>query len=135
MAAKAIPGGAYLRRISRSQMRMMEGQGRRSSGFDYQYIRRKVAPTFKIPGGGTLRAAGIREKEELGVFIHGAMMMSLPWRWKIRAADFKTLQDSSPQSWTGAKGRRHHGDLGSIGCDPLGLRSTVTAVCPGRLGL
>ena len=58
--------------------------------FDYQYVAKKVAPTFKIPNGElyTRLESG---KGEIGVFIQGNNDVT-PWRFKIRAADLNNLQ-------------------------------------------
>ena len=57
---------------------------------EYQYITKKVAPTFKIPKGENyVRIES--GKGELGIFIMGEDNI-FPWRWKIRAADFNNVQ-------------------------------------------
>jgi NAD(P)H-quinone oxidoreductase subunit H len=60
------------------------------NGFDYQFIGKKIAPTFKIPAGEhyVRLEAG---KGEMGVFIMGNDSV-FPWRFKIRAPDFNNLQ-------------------------------------------
>ena len=70
--------------------RLAEGKGSEWSGFDYQYVAKKVAPTFKIPSGElyTRLESG---KGEIGVFIQGNDDVT-PWRFKIRAADLNNLQ-------------------------------------------
>ncbi len=58
--------------------------------FDYQFIGKKIAPTFKIPNGEHyVRVES--GKGELGIYIVGDDTV-FPWRWKIRAADFNNLQ-------------------------------------------
>jgi NAD(P)H-quinone oxidoreductase subunit H len=69
---------------------MAEGKKSEWYEFDYQYVAKKVAPTFKIPGG-ELYCRVESGKGELGVFIQGNDDVT-PWRWKIRAADFNNLQ-------------------------------------------
>ncbi len=88
-------------------------EGKKSSwyDFDYQYVAKKVAPTFKIPGG-ELYARVESGKGELGVFIMGNDDVT-PWRWKIRAADFNNLQ-ILPHILTGAKVADIMAILGSI---------------------
>jgi len=86
-ALKGLPGGAY---ENLEAKRMMEGKKSEWNNFDYQYIAKKVAPTFKIPEGEhyVRLESG---KGELGVFIVGNDNV-FPWRFKIRAADFNNLQ-------------------------------------------
>ena len=64
---------------------MAEGKKREWYDFDYQYVAKKVAPTFKIPQGElyTRLESG---KGEIGVFIQGNNDVT-PWRFKIRPAD------------------------------------------------
>ena len=58
--------------------------------FDYQFIAKKIAPTFKIPKGEHyVRVESGRG--ELGIFVIGDDNV-FPWRWKIRPADFNNLQ-------------------------------------------
>ncbi|MEB3164882.1 MAG: NAD(P)H-quinone oxidoreductase subunit H [Prochlorothrix sp.] len=82
-----LPGGPY---ENLEAKRMMEGKKSEWYGFDYQYIGKKVAPTFKIPAGEhyVRLEAG---KGELGVFIQGNDDI-FPWRFKVRAPDFNNLQ-------------------------------------------
>ena len=70
--------------------RIAEGKGSDFAGFDYHYVAKKVAPTFKIPNGElyTRLESG---KGEIGVFIQGNNDVT-PWRFKIRAADSNNLQ-------------------------------------------
>jgi NAD(P)H-quinone oxidoreductase subunit H len=86
-ACQMIPGGPTENLEAR---RMAEGKGSEFSGFDYQYVAKKVAPTFKIPEGElyTRLESG---KGEIGVFIQGNNDVT-PWRFKIRAADQNNLQ-------------------------------------------
>ena len=63
--------------------RLNEGK-REAAGFDYQYVAKKVAPTFKIPDEERTRLES--GKGEIGVFIQGNNDVT-PWRFKIRAAD------------------------------------------------
>lgn len=86
-ALKGIPGGAY---ENLEAQRMAEGRKSKWNDFEYQYIAKKVAPTFKIPAGEhyVRLESG---KGELGIFIVGNDNV-FPWRWKIRAPDFNNLQ-------------------------------------------
>jgi NAD(P)H-quinone oxidoreductase subunit H len=86
-ALKALPGGPF---ENLEAKRMVEGKKSEWNSFDYQYIGKKVAPTFKIPKGEhyVRMESG---KGELGIFIVGNDDV-FPWRWKIRAADFNNLQ-------------------------------------------
>ncbi|MBD2326992.1 NAD(P)H-quinone oxidoreductase subunit H [Alkalinema sp. FACHB-956] len=86
-AIAGLPGGSY---ENLEAKRMVEGPKSEWGGFDYQYVAKKVAPTFKIPKGEhyVRLEAG---RGEMGIFIMGDDNM-FPWRWKIRAADFNNLQ-------------------------------------------
>jgi NAD(P)H-quinone oxidoreductase subunit H len=86
-ALKGIPGGAY---ENLEAQRMAEGRKSKWNDFEYQYVAKKVAPTFKIPTGEhyVRLESG---KGELGIFIVGNDNV-FPWRWKIRAPDFNNLQ-------------------------------------------
>jgi NAD(P)H-quinone oxidoreductase subunit H len=86
-ALKGIPGGPY---ENLEAKRIQEGKKSEWNGFDYQYIAKKVAPTFKIPSGEhyVRLESG---KGELGIFIVGNDDV-FPWRWKIHAPDFTNLQ-------------------------------------------
>ncbi len=86
-ALKALPGGPF---ENLEAKRMVEGKKSEWNSFDYQYIGKKVAPTFKIPKGEhyVRMESG---KGELGIFIVGNDDV-FPWRWKIRAPDFNNLQ-------------------------------------------
>ncbi|UZQ55962.1 NAD(P)H-quinone oxidoreductase subunit H [Trichothermofontia sichuanensis B231] len=108
-ALKQIPGGPY---ENLEAKRMLAG-GKKSEwdDFDYQYIGKKVAPTFKIPAGE--HYVRIESgKGELGIFIMGNDSV-FPWRWKIRAADFNNLQ-ILPQLLRGMKVADIVAILGSI---------------------
>lgn len=107
-ALKALPGGPY---ENLEAKRMMEGKTSEYNGFDYQYISKKVAPTFKIPAGEhyVRMESG---KGELGIFIMGNDNV-FPWRWKIRAPDFNNLQ-ILPQLLKGVKVADIMAILGSI---------------------
>jgi NAD(P)H-quinone oxidoreductase subunit H len=86
-AIDRIPGGAY---ESLEAKRLAAGVKSEWDGFDYQYISKKIAPTFKIPAGEHyVRVES--GKGELGIFIIGEDNI-FPWRWKIRSADFNNLQ-------------------------------------------
>jgi NAD(P)H-quinone oxidoreductase subunit H len=86
-AIDRIPGGAY---ESLEANRLAAGVKSEWDGFDYQYISKKIAPTFKIPAGEHyVRVES--GKGELGIFIIGEDNI-FPWRWKIRSADFNNLQ-------------------------------------------
>lgn len=82
-----IPGGEY---ENLEAKRMAAGPKSEWNGFDYQFISKKIAPTFKIPKGEhyVRLESG---KGELGIYIMGDDNV-FPWRWKIRAADFNNLQ-------------------------------------------
>ncbi len=86
-ALKGLPGGPY---ENLEAKRLAEGKKSPWNDFDYQYIAKKVPPTFKIPSGEhyVRLESG---KGELGIFIVGNDDV-FPWRWKIRAADFNNLQ-------------------------------------------
>jgi NAD(P)H-quinone oxidoreductase subunit H len=86
-AIAALPGGAY---ENLEAKRIAAGPKSEWDGMDYQYISKKVAPTFKIPKGEHyVRVES--GKGELGIFIMGEDHI-FPWRWKIRAADFNNVQ-------------------------------------------
>jgi NAD(P)H-quinone oxidoreductase subunit H len=85
-AIDRIPGGAYEHLEAN---RLTAGVKSEWDGFDYQYISKKIAPTFKIPSGEHyVRVES--GKGELGIFIIGDDNI-FPWRWKIRSADFNNL--------------------------------------------
>ena len=82
-----LPGGPY---ENLEAKRRAEGRKSPWHDFDYQYIAKRVAPTFKIPGGEHyVRIESGRG--ELGIFLIGNDNI-FPWRWKIRPADFNNLQ-------------------------------------------
>ena len=87
-ACEMIPGGP----TENLEAQRMATDDKKSDifGVDYQYIAKKVAPTFKIPNGElyTRLESG---KGEIGVFIQGNNEVT-PWRFKIRAADLNNLQ-------------------------------------------
>ncbi|TAE47026.1 MAG: NADPH-quinone oxidoreductase [Oscillatoriales cyanobacterium] len=86
-ALKALPGGPY---ENLEAKRLESGPKSEWNSFDYQFIGKKVAPTFKIPKGEHyVRVES--GKGELGIYIIGDDSV-FPWRWKIRAADFNNLQ-------------------------------------------
>ncbi len=86
-AIAALPGGAY---ENLEAKRIAAGPKSEWDGMDYQYVSKKVAPTFKIPKGEHyVRVES--GKGELGIFIMGEDHI-FPWRWKIRAADFNNVQ-------------------------------------------
>jgi NAD(P)H-quinone oxidoreductase subunit H len=86
-AIAGLPGGAYENLAAK---RMTAGNKSEWNSFDYQFIAKKVAPTFKIPQGENyVRIESGRG--ELGIFLVGNDNM-FPWRWKIRPADFNNLQ-------------------------------------------
>jgi NAD(P)H-quinone oxidoreductase subunit H len=86
-ALKRLPGGAY---ENLEAQRLVGGYKSEWNGFDYQFIAKKVAPTFKIPEGENyVRVESGRG--ELGIYIIGDDRI-FPWRWKIRPADFNNLQ-------------------------------------------
>jgi NAD(P)H-quinone oxidoreductase subunit H len=86
-ALKNLPGGPY---ENLEAKRMAGGPKSEWSDFDYQFMGKKIAPTFKIPSGE--HYVRIESgKGELGIYIIGDDNV-FPWRWKIRAADFNNLQ-------------------------------------------
>ena len=86
-AIDQIPGGSY---ENLEAKRISEGKKSEWDEFDYQFVGKKIAPTFKIPKGEhyVRLESG---KGELGIFLIGDDHV-FPWRWKIRAADFNNLQ-------------------------------------------
>jgi NAD(P)H-quinone oxidoreductase subunit H len=107
-AIAGLPGGAY---ENLEAKRMAEGKKSEWNGFDYQYIAKKVAPTFKIPKGEHyVRVESGRG--ELGIYLVGDDNV-FPWRWKIRPADFNNLQ-ALPQLIKGVKVADIFVILGSI---------------------
>jgi NAD(P)H-quinone oxidoreductase subunit H len=87
-ALDALPGGPY---ENLEAKRIAEGpKSEWAKSMDYQFISKKVAPTFKIPEGEHyVRVES--GKGELGIYIIGDNNV-FPWRFKIRAADFNNLQ-------------------------------------------
>jgi NAD(P)H-quinone oxidoreductase subunit H len=86
-ALKGLPGGAY---ENLEAQRLVAGAKSEWNGFDYQFIAKKVSPTFKIPlGENYVRIESGRG--ELGIYLIGDDRI-FPWRWKIRPADFNNLQ-------------------------------------------
>lgn len=86
-ALQGLPGGAY---ENLEAKRLSAGAKSEWNGFDYQFIAKKVSPTFKIPEGENyVRVESGRG--ELGIYIIGGDRI-FPWRWKIRPADFNNLQ-------------------------------------------
>lgn len=85
-ALDALPGGPY---ENLEAQRMMGGPKSEWNAFDYQFIGKKIAPSFKIPKGENyVRIES--GKGELGIYIIGDDSV-FPWRFKIRAADFCNL--------------------------------------------
>ena len=86
-AIAGLPGGPF---ENLEAKRMEAGPKSEWNGFDYQYIGKKIAPTFKIPKGEhyVRLEAG---RGEMGIFIIGNDNV-FPWRWKIRPGDFNNLQ-------------------------------------------
>lgn len=86
-ALQGLPGGPY---ENLEAKRIAEGPKSAWNGTDYQFIGKKVAPTFKIPAGEHyfLLESG---KGEMGIFVMGNDNV-FPWRWKIRMPDFVNLQ-------------------------------------------
>jgi NAD(P)H-quinone oxidoreductase subunit H len=86
-AIAQIPGGSY---ETLEANRAGAGPKSEWNTSDYQFLSKKIAPTFKIPKGEHyVRVES--GKGELGVYIIGEDHV-FPWRWKIRAADFNNLQ-------------------------------------------
>ncbi|MBD2115142.1 MULTISPECIES: NAD(P)H-quinone oxidoreductase subunit H [Cyanophyceae] len=86
-ALDGLPGGSL---ESLEAKRMAEGPKSGWNAFDYQFIGKKIAPTFKIPQGEHY-ARVETGKGEMGIFLIGNGNV-FPWRWKIRAPDFVNLQ-------------------------------------------
>jgi NAD(P)H-quinone oxidoreductase subunit H len=86
-ALRDLPGGPY---ENLEAQRMMAGARSQWDEFDYQFLGKKLAPTFKIPQGEVyVRLES--GKGELGIYLIGNDTV-FPWRWKIRAPDFNNLQ-------------------------------------------
>ncbi len=96
-ACQQLPGGPY---ENLEANRKAEGPKSQWNDFDYQFIAKKISPTFKIPQGEhyVRIEAG---RGEMGIFIIGDNS-PFPWRWKIRPADFNNLQ-ILPQLLKGVK--------------------------------
>jgi NAD(P)H-quinone oxidoreductase subunit H len=107
-ALKALPGGPY---ENLEAQRLAAGPKSEWDGFDYQYLGKKLAPTFKIPKGEHYVRVETG-KGELGIYLIGEDNM-FPWRWKIRAPDFVNLQ-VLPQLLKGVKVADIVAILGSI---------------------
>lgn len=86
-ALKGLPGGPY---ENLEAKRMMAGAKSEWDGFDYQFVAKKVSPSFKIPQG-EIYARVESGKGELGIYLVGDDNV-FPWRWKIRPADYNNLQ-------------------------------------------
>ncbi len=86
-ALKGLPGGSY---ENLEAKRMTSDRKSEWNEFNYQFIAKKVAPTFKIPKG-EVYARVESGRGELGVYLVGDDNV-FPWRWKIRPADFNNLQ-------------------------------------------
>lgn len=86
-ALEHLPGGPY---ENLEAKQMMEGRKSEWNSFEYQFLGKKLAPTFKIPEG-ELYARVETGKGELGIYLIGDENV-FPWRWKIRAPDFNNLQ-------------------------------------------
>lgn len=107
-ALKGLPGGAY---ENLEAKRMVAGAKSEWDKFDYQFVAKKIAPTFKIPTGECY--ARIESgRGEMGIYLIGNDHV-FPWRWKIRPADFNNLQ-VLPQLVRGAKVADIFVILGSI---------------------
>lgn len=105
---KQLPGGPY---ENLEAKRIAAGPKSEWNEFDYQFIGKKLAPTFKIPEGEhyVRLESG---KGELGIYLVGNNNV-FPWRWKIRAPDFTNLQ-ILPQLLKGVKVADIMAILGSI---------------------
>ncbi len=107
-ALKALPGGPY---ENLEAQRMAAGKKSEWDGFDYQFLGKKLAPTFKIPTGEHYVRVETG-KGELGIYLIGEDNV-FPWRWKIRPPDFNNLQ-VLPQLLRGMKVADIVAILGSI---------------------
>jgi len=107
-ALDSLPGGPY---ENLEAKRLQEGAKSEWNGFDYQFLGKKLAPTFKIPKGEhyVRLESG---KGELGIYLIGDDNV-FPWRWKIRPPDFNNLQ-VLPQLLKGMKVADIVAILGSI---------------------
>ena len=107
-ALDGLPGGPY---ENLEAKRIAEGPKSKWNDFEYQFLGKRIPPTFKIPEGEHyVRVES--GKGELGVYIVGNNNV-FPWRWKIRAADFNNLQ-VLPHILKGAKVADIVAILGSI---------------------
>jgi NAD(P)H-quinone oxidoreductase subunit H len=107
-AIAGLPGGPY---ENLEAQRIAAGPKSEWNEFNYQFIGKKIAPTFRIPAGEHyVRVES--GKGELGVYLIGDDNV-FPWRWKIRAADFNNLQ-ILPHLLRGAKVADIMAILGSI---------------------
>lgn len=86
-ALRGLPGGAF---ENLEAQRMASGPKSEWNQFDYQFIGKKIAPTFKMPVGETYTRVECG-KGELGIYLIGDDSV-FPWRWKIRAPDFVNVQ-------------------------------------------
>ncbi|MBA3921863.1 MAG: NAD(P)H-quinone oxidoreductase subunit H [Nostocaceae cyanobacterium] len=86
-ALQGLPGGSY---ENLEAKRIASDRKSEWNGFDYQFIAKKIAPTFKIPEG-ELYTRVESGRGELGIYLIGDDNV-FPWRWKIRPADFNNLQ-------------------------------------------
>jgi NAD(P)H-quinone oxidoreductase subunit H len=107
-ALKGLPGGPY---ENLEAQRLMEGAKSKWHEFDYQYLGKKLAPTFKIPQGEHYCRVETG-KGELGIYLIGDDNI-FPWRWKIRPPDFNNLQ-VLPQLLKGMKVADIVAILGSV---------------------
>lgn len=82
-----LPGGPY---ENLEAQRMVAGKKSKWDEFEYQYVGKKIAPTWKIPAGEhyVRLESG---KGEIGAYLIGNDNV-FPWRFKVRAADFNNLQ-------------------------------------------
>lgn len=86
-ALQKLPGGAY---ENLEAKRIAAGKKSVWDDFDFQYIAKKVAPTFKIPQG-EIYVRVESGRGELGIYLIGDDNI-FPWRWKIRPGDYNNLQ-------------------------------------------
>ncbi|MBD2102110.1 NAD(P)H-quinone oxidoreductase subunit H [Leptolyngbya sp. FACHB-261] len=86
-ALEGLPGGPY---ENLEAKRIAAGPKSEWNSFDYQFISKKPAPTFKVPKGEHyVRLES--PKGELGIYLVGEDHV-FPWRWKIRPPGFVNLQ-------------------------------------------
>ncbi|BAZ08127.1 NAD(P)H-quinone oxidoreductase subunit H [Calothrix sp. NIES-3974] len=86
-ALQKLPGGAY---ENLEAKRIAAGKKSVWDDFDFQYIAKKIAPTFKIPQG-EIYVRVESGRGELGIYLIGDDNI-FPWRWKIRPGDYNNLQ-------------------------------------------